>query len=150
MIFLELTPQNMSTQKLWKWPYLDKGSLRMQLSQGSWMRSSGLGCTLHAVTGIVREGWGGGVEGPWAHLLSWVHPNHNYLLNHYWEKKTVTYQKRYSTSKTKKKAQWQVSFKETEKKKLLWWSSGCDPVLPMQGAQIPSLVKELRSCMPKK
>ena len=28
---------------------------------------------------------------------------------------------------------------------LPWWPSGKDPVLPMQGAQVRSLVKELRS-----
>ena len=65
--------------------------------------------------------------------------------------KTVTYQKRYSTSEDiKNKAQWQVSLKETDNKKLLWWSSSYNSVLPMQGAQIQSLVKKLRSCLPKK
>ena len=34
--------------------------------------------------------------------------------------------------------------KETEEG-LPWWTSGKDPVLPMQGAQVRSLVKELRS-----
>ena len=34
--------------------------------------------------------------------------------------------------------------KETEEG-LPWWPSGKDPVLPMQGAQVRSLVKELRS-----
>ena len=31
---------------------------------------------------------------------------------------------------------------------LPWWSSGWDSVLPLQGAWVRSLVRELRSCMP--
>ena len=31
---------------------------------------------------------------------------------------------------------------------LSWWSSGEDSVLPLQGAQVRSLVRELRSCIP--
>ena len=31
---------------------------------------------------------------------------------------------------------------------LLWWSSGEDSQLPLQGAQVRSLVRELRNCIP--
>ena len=31
---------------------------------------------------------------------------------------------------------------------LLGWSSGHDSTLPVQGAWVPSLVRELRSCLP--
>lgn len=30
---------------------------------------------------------------------------------------------------------------------LPWWASGCRSVLPLQGARLPSLVRELRSLM---
>ena len=37
-----------------------------------------------------------------------------------------------------------------KKERLFWWSDAQDsPKFPLQGAQVPSLVGELRSCVPQ-
>ena len=49
----------------------------------------------------------GGVERPWAHLLSKAYQNPNYFQNDYQWKKDGTYKKRFSTTKdVKKEPQW--------------------------------------------
>lgn len=78
-----------------------------------------------------RMGWGGAGGGPWAHLLSWAHPMHNYLQNHYWEKKdcnlpkAILHQRQESTVTS--------ILQRDRKEEISLVISGCDPVLPMQG-----------------
>ena len=42
-----------------------------------------------------------------------------------------------------------ISITEVKEWGLLWWPSGRDSMLPMQGAWVRSLVRELRSHMPQ-